>query len=93
GYKMLAGTILVVGDAGTRIGTNMLRGTIILFKSPKLMPIFYYNCYYQPAFWGLLYKDLQFKGFDISDSYKNVFFKRFSSDANEGARGEVLICQ
>lgn len=93
GYKMLEGTIVVAGNSGMGIGANMKKGTIILLKTAKLLPVFYYNCNYQPTFWGLLRKDLQSKGFNLLESSENALFKRYRGDANEGGRGEVLICQ
>lgn len=93
GYRMLEGTIVVTGNPGIRIGANMKKGTIILLKTAKLLPIFYYNCSYRPTFWRLLRKDLQSKGLDFLESSENALFKRYIGDANEGGRGEVLICQ
>lgn len=93
GFKMLAGTIIVVGSSGIRVGVNMIRGSIILLQPTELLPSFYYNSRYQPVFWRLLYQDLQKKGFKLPGPYKEVCFQRFSGDANEGGKGEILICQ
>ncbi|NLI91663.1 MAG: formylmethanofuran dehydrogenase subunit C [Peptococcaceae bacterium] len=93
GYKMLAGTILVAGRTGIRVGANMERGTVILLNPSDLLPSFYFNCCYQPEFWRLLYKELQSKGFNLNQSLKATLFKHYSGDGNEGAKGEVLICQ
>lgn len=93
GFKMLAGTIIVVGSSGIRVGANMTRGSIILLQPTELLPSFYYNCCYQPVFWRLLYQDLQEKEFILPEYYKDVSFQRFSGDANEGGKGEILICQ
>lgn len=93
GFKMLAGTILIAGHTGIRTGANMGRGTIILLKPTDLLPSFYYNCQYHPSFWGLLYQELQQKGFILPDDYQDLLFKRFSGDAIEGGKGEILTCQ
>lgn len=93
GFKMLAGTIVLVGASGIRAGANMIRGSIILLQPTELLPSFYYNCCYQPVFWGLLHQELQRKGLLLPESYRNVFLKRFSGDANAGGKGEILICQ
>lgn len=93
GFKMLAGTIIVVGSSGIRVGVNMIRGSIILLQPTELLPSFYYNCAYRPEFWGLLYKELQQKNFNLPDSYRGIQFKRYSGDAQEGGKGEILLCQ
>lgn len=93
GYSMMAGTILIQGTPGIRVGAFMNRGTIILFQPNDLLPTFYYNSIYKVPFWSLLYHQLIKKGFSIPASYQDVFFRRYSGDANEGGKGEVLICQ
>jgi len=93
GFKMLAGTLLIAGNSGIRAGSNMRRGTIIFLQPIKLLPTFYYNCCYRPIFWGLLVQELRSKGFDLSESASEAFFRRFSGDANEGGKGEILLCQ
>ncbi|MEL7567084.1 MAG: formylmethanofuran dehydrogenase subunit C [Dehalobacterium sp.] len=93
GFKMLAGTILIAGHAGMRTGANMRRGTIILLKPADLLPAFYYNCQYHPVFWKLLYQELRQKGFILPDDHRDLLFKRFSGDAIEGGKGEILTCQ
>ena len=93
GFKMVAGTVLIVGASGIRVGANMHRGTIILLQPSELLPSFYYNCAYRPGFWGLLYKELQQKGFNLPESYRGIQFKRYSGDAQKGGKGEILLCQ
>ncbi|WP_449241094.1 formylmethanofuran dehydrogenase subunit C [Desulfoscipio gibsoniae] len=93
GFKMQAGTLLVAGNSGTLAGSNMLRGTIIFLRPVRLLPTFYYNCCYRPIFWGLLVQELRNNGFDLSESANEAFFRRFSGDANEGGKGEILLCQ
>lgn len=93
GFKMLAGTILVAGATGVRIGVNMTRGTIILLRQAELFPSFYENCTYRPVIWQLIHRELQQKGFELAEAYKNALFKRYSGDAIKGGKGEVWICQ
>lgn len=92
GYGMKAGTILIQGTPGIRVGANMHRGTVILFQPKDLLPTFYYNCTYKLPFWSLLFNHLIREGFSLPDSYQNMSFSRYSGDANEGGKGEILIC-
>lgn len=93
GFKMLAGTLLLAGRAGIRTGANMKRGTIILFKETGLLPTFYANCQYQPVFWRLLHRELEKTGFPLPEVGRDAIFQRFSGDATEGGKGEVLLCR
>ncbi|NLI93795.1 MAG: formylmethanofuran dehydrogenase subunit C [Peptococcaceae bacterium] len=93
GFKMLAGTILISGACGIRAGANMRRGTIVLLQPTRLLPSFYYNCCYRPVFWGILVQELRQKGFELPHADQDFSFQRFSGDANEGGKGEILICQ
>jgi len=92
GFKMAAGTIVVRGTAGLRAGANMKRGTIIIFKCPEILPVFYYNCAYRPVFWRLLYEELKQNGFSLDEAYRDAVFARFTGDANTGGKGEILTC-
>ncbi len=91
GFGMLAGTVLVRGNAGIRAGAKMQRGTLIFLQPQTLLPTFYYNCTYRPASWMLLYAQLSRAGFSLPASYQEISFRRYSGDANEGGRGEILI--
>ncbi|MDR3560295.1 MAG: formylmethanofuran dehydrogenase subunit C [Negativicutes bacterium] len=93
GFAMGAGTIVIAGTAGLRAGAKMVRGTLILLRPSELLPTFYYNCVYQPPFWGLLYSYLAGEGFELPACSRASDFVRYSGDANEGGRGEILLCQ
>lgn len=92
GFGMLAGTVLVRGRAGIRAGAKMVRGTVILLQPQVLLPTFYYNCTCRLTTWRLLYKHLNQAGFFLPTPYQDMPFRRYSGDANEGGKGEVLIC-
>lgn len=92
GFGMLAGTILIRGTPGIRVGAKMQRGTVILFQPKGLLPTFYYNCTYRLPSWRLLYAQLIREGFLLPASYQDLSFRRYSGDANEGGKGEILIC-
>ena len=91
GYSMLAGTILICGKAGIRVGVRMERGTVILLQPQAPLPTFYYNCTYRPVFWELLCAQLAQAGFQLPAATKGMSFRRYSGDANEGCRGELLM--
>jgi formylmethanofuran dehydrogenase subunit C len=91
GYSMLAGTIVICGKAGIRAGVRMERGTVILLHEHTLVPTFYYDCTYRPDFWAVLCSQIARAGFALPASFNNIAFRRYSGDANEGCRGEVLI--
>lgn len=92
GFGMLAGTVLVRGKAGIRAGAKMVRGTVILLQPQVLLPTFYYNCTCRLTIWSLLYKHLNQAGFFLPPPYQDILFRRYSGDANEGGKGEILIC-
>lgn len=92
GYGMLAGTVLICGKAGVRAGARMQRGTVILLHKQVLLPTFYYDCTYHPYFWGLLCAELAQDGFLLPSLSQEMFFRRYSGDANEGCKGELLVC-
>jgi formylmethanofuran dehydrogenase subunit C len=88
---MKAGTIIVAGTPGARVGARMVRGTIVLLGGdPTLLPTFSYDCTYEPDFWSLLHQHLARHGF-APDAGPGTAFLHYSGDANEGGRGEVLL--
>ncbi|MDK2895872.1 MAG: formylmethanofuran dehydrogenase subunit [Moorella sp. (in: firmicutes)] len=92
GFGMAAGTVVVGGTPGLWVGARMKRGTIILLQPGELLPTFYYDCTFEPLFWRLLYNYLQQEGFSLPLPGREMSFKRFSGDANEGGKGEILVC-
>jgi formylmethanofuran dehydrogenase subunit C len=94
GFGMRAGTVLVGGPTGIRPGADMSRGSVILLTRPQaLLPTFRYDCAYRPPFWPLLLAWLAKMGLDLAETGPKALFERYSGDANEGARGEVLVCR
>lgn len=92
GFGMAAGTVVVGGTPGLWAGARMKRGTIILLQPSELLPTFYFDCTFAPLFWRLLYNYLHQEGFALPPSCREMNFKRFSGDANEGGKGEILVC-
>jgi formylmethanofuran dehydrogenase subunit C len=91
GFNMKAGTVIVGGEPGERVGARMVRGTVVVLgPATELLPTFHYDCTYRPVFWGVLRNALARLG-AAPGAGIDAAFRRFSGDANEGGRGEVLI--
>ena len=55
-----------------------------------MLPTFSYACTYQPVVWGFIHSHLAELGF-APEAGPGTTFTRYSGDANEGGRGEVLV--
>ncbi len=94
GFGMKAGTVLIGGHSGVRAGAAMVRGTVILLtRPPELLPTFRYNCAFRPPIWPLLLASLAGADFRLPGIGPEAVFESYSGDANEGARGEILVRQ
>lgn len=93
GFAMQAGNIVIAGAVGARVGAKMVRGTVVLLQPAELLPTFYYNCTYRPLFWSLLHSRLADEGFTLPPFSREAEFCRYSGDANEGGKGEILLCR
>ena len=91
--NMRAGTIIVMGSTGVRTGAGMVRGTVACFGESQILPSFEYSCRYQPLFLRLYLIRLQEHGFEekITDKHINGKYDRYSGDAVELNRGEILL--
>ena len=94
GCSMRAGTVVIGGQPGVRAGAGMVRGTVIaLERPPEMLPTFRYDCAYSPPAWPLLRSFMAAQGVHFPHAGDQAVFERYSGDINEGARGEVLVCQ
>jgi formylmethanofuran dehydrogenase subunit C len=91
GVNMLAGTIIVLGQLGWRPGAGMKRGTIISMHPAELLPTFSYACTYRVTFLRIYLHHLRSLGLPIDDAQMNGFYRRWSGDAVELNRGEILL--
>lgn len=91
GVNMLAGTIVVLGHLGWRAGAGMKRGTIISMHEAQLLPTFSYACTYRATFLRVYLRHLRSLGLPIDDAQLNGFYRRWSGDAVELNRGEILL--
>jgi formylmethanofuran dehydrogenase subunit C len=93
GLRMLAGTIVALGELGAWPGAAMRRGTIVAMSAPRLLPTFGFSCSYQPTFLRLYLRRLRALGLMISDEQIEGRYARWSGDAAELRRGEILILE
>jgi len=91
GVNMLAGTIVVCGNPGMRTGAGMKRGSIICMSQAEMLPTFSYDCSYHPVFIRLCLSRLARRGLPLTDACINGEYERWSGDAIELNRGEILI--
>jgi hypothetical protein len=67
-----------------------LRGSIVTFQTPELLPTFRYDCRYRPGFLNLVYRSLVDQGVQIPDDCLHGSFRRYSGDLNRLGKGEIL---
>jgi formylmethanofuran dehydrogenase subunit C len=93
GFNMLAGTILVFGNAGIRHGAGMRRGTIGFFGSelPRMLPSFRHACRYHPEALTLIMQQLAQHQFPLPADALRLTVDLYNGDLIEGGRGEILL--
>lgn len=91
GVNMLAGTIVVLGHLGWRSGASMKRGTIVSMQEARMLPTFGYACTYHPTFLRVYLRRLRQAGLPLEDEHITGLYRRWSGDAVELNRGEILI--
>jgi len=91
GVSMLAGTIIVFGEMGIRHGAGMKRGTIITMRDTQLLPTFTYACTYSPTYLRIYLAYIQSLGLPVDEKQITGIYKRWTGDAVELNRGEILI--
>ncbi len=93
GVNMLAGTIVVLGRLGWRTGAGMKRGSIVSMEPAELLPTFAYACTYRPVFLRLYLPHLRRLGLPVADEHVAGSYQRWSGDAVELNRGEILLLE
>ena len=91
GVNMLSGSIFALGGLGIRCGAGMKRGSIVAMREPELLPTFEYACAYRPDFLRLYLSHLRERGLPVEPRHIAGVYKRWSGDAVEMNRGEVLV--
>ena len=90
---MIAGSILVFGDCGIRIGAGMRRGTIALFgRTPaRLLPTFRPAAAFRPLFLRLIFRELALLGFPIDQGLLDGDLSLYHGDLVTLGKGEVWM--
>lgn len=87
----IAGTIYVVGTCGADTGLFLKRASVIVGGSMAVPAGFREACTYDPAVVRLLQRHLRMLGFPLPSVQLGGSWRRFSGDAGEGSRGELLL--
>lgn len=93
GVNMLAGTVVVFGQLGMRTGAGMKRGTIVSMHDAEVLPTFTYACTYRPGFLTLYLAHLEALGLPVTQAQFDGRYRRYSGDAVETNRGEILLLE
>jgi formylmethanofuran dehydrogenase subunit C len=91
GVNMIAGSVIVLGRLGWRAGAGLKRGSIVSMHEAELLPTFSYACTYSPGFLRLYLYHLREVGLMVEDQYLTGRYQRWSGDAVESNRGEILL--
>jgi formylmethanofuran dehydrogenase subunit C len=87
---MVAGTVAVGGTVGRAAGIGMKRGTLLVGGGFEPLPSFRYACLQRPGFLPLLLGTIGSHGLPVGAWTGE--FRRYTGDATERGRGEILQC-
>jgi formylmethanofuran dehydrogenase subunit C len=93
GLSALAGTIVVFGALGAKAGAGMRRASIVAMSEPELLPTYARAATYRPLFVRLILRRLRELGLRVADAQIDGRYTRWSGDALELNRGEILILE
>ena len=93
GLSALAGTIVAFGAVGAHPGAGMRRASIVAMTSPTLLPTYAEACTYRPPFLRLCLRRLRTLGLPVTDEQIEGRYTRWSGDAVELRRAEILILE
>jgi formylmethanofuran dehydrogenase subunit C len=93
GLSALAGTIVALGALGEHPGPGMRRASIVVMTAATLLPTYAPACTYRPPFLRLCLRRLRALGLPVTDAQIEGRYTRWSGDAVELRRGEILILE
>lgn len=86
-----AGTLVVLGRMGANPGRGNRRGSIVAAGRIDIPPTYVYSCTIQPPWLRLLLTYLRRQyGLGVDDRVLEGRYRRYSGDAGEPGRGEIL---
>ena len=93
GLNALAGTIVAFGAVGAHPGAGMRRASIVAMSPTTLLPTYARACTYRPPFLRLALRRLRALGLPATDEQIDGRYTRWSGDAVELRRAEILILE
>ncbi|MGH8575104.1 MAG: formylmethanofuran dehydrogenase subunit C, partial [Gammaproteobacteria bacterium] len=75
----------------SRCGASMKRGSIVSMQPAPLLPTFGYACRYEPLYLRLYLLHLGRLGMSVGEAHIEGPYRRYSGDAIETNRGEILL--
>lgn len=93
GLSAPAGTIVALGAVGAHPGAGMRRASIVAMTPPTLLPTYAPACTYRPPFLRLCLRRLRALGLPVTDEQIEGSYTRWSGDAVELRRAEILILE
>ena len=93
GLSALAGTIVAFGAVGAHPGAGMRRASIVAMTAATLLPTYARACTYRPPFLRLCLRRLRALGLPVTDEQIEGRYTRWSGDAAELRRAEILILE
>jgi formylmethanofuran dehydrogenase subunit C len=90
GQAMIAGTILVMGQAVGTVGEWNKRGSIITVGTTTVPATYRYACTYRPDFIRLLFTYLRPYDIGVTDDIATGRYARYCGDLSQLGKGELL---
>jgi formylmethanofuran dehydrogenase subunit C len=95
---MIAGTIMVLGGVGRRLGAGMKRGTLVLPSLPApasevLLPSFARAGVVDTPLLKIYFRQLEEWSFPVSRAVSSALLERYNGDLVVKGQGEVLLGQ
>jgi formylmethanofuran dehydrogenase subunit C len=91
GLGMIAGSVVIFGSAGKETGLWSKRGSVVALGKITPPPTYAYVCTYQPTALHLMFTRLNVRyGLSVQRKHFTGFYRRYSGDMAELAKGEIL---
>lgn len=91
GRSMIAGTVIVFGDAAADAGLWSKRGTVVAMGAIDMPPTYSYACTYRPTFLRVMLRSLRARyGLSVGEHFIDGEYRRHSGDMAELGKGEIL---